>query len=330
MSALRLSLACGDYELTRALRDGAVTPEGVELVYLPLPPAEIFWRMLRHEEFHVSEMSLSAYVLERSRGLRRFVAIPVFPFRAFRHSYLFVNEGAGIERPEDLRGRRVGVPEYHMTAALWIRGLLADDYGVAASDVAWFQGGQSAPGREERVELSLPPDISLEPIPAGRTLDGMLATGELDALTTAMVPAAFSDPELPVRRLFDDHRAVELEYHRRTGIFPIMHVVVVRADVYDEHPWVARSLVKAFEVAKDRALDRFHDHAPASPLPFYRAHLEETLADFGGEGLWSYGLEANRPTLDAALRYSFEQGLSARHVQVEELFSAASLAAYVD
>lgn len=328
MTGERFTLACGDYELTRPVMDGRVKPEGCEINPVVIdPPGEMFWRMMRHGEFDISELSLSAFIMGISRGDDRFVGLPVFPFRSFRHHYIFVNEKAGIDTPQDLRGKRVGVPEYHMTAALHIRGMLRDEYGVEPSDIEWFQGGQDRPGREERIQLRLPSSIRLTKLPPGVTLRAMLLNGELDALFTSRVPPELHDPG-PIRRLFPDYRGVVVNYWRRTRIFPIMHLVVVRRDVYEQHRWLAQALVKAFETAKTIAVDRLHAHAPASPLPFFLDELERTLDEFGGPSLWSYDIESNRPSLEAALRYSYEQGLSEREVSLEDLFAPPTRAPY--
>jgi len=319
-----MSLACGDYARTRGLREGTVHVEGVELTYLSLPPAEIFWRMLRFEEFDASEMSLSAHIMDISRGDRRFVAIPVFPSRMFRHSFIFVNRAAGIGSPQDLRGKRVGVPEYHMTAAMFIRGMLADEYGVQPSDLDWYQGGLEAPGRIERMELDLPDDVSLTHVP-DRTLDAMLDAGELDALFSATVPPSVRAGSPRVARLLADPKQAEIEYFERTKIFPIMHTVAIRREVVDRYPWLPTELRKAFETAKAAYYDRLRrTHAdPGCGLPFAHYESEETFKVFGDD-FWPYGIAPNRPTLDAAVRYSREQHLSARPVAVEELFDPAA------
>jgi 4,5-dihydroxyphthalate decarboxylase len=324
MSDVRISLACGRYDRTLALRDGRVKIDGIDLTYLPMGPAEIFWRQLQHEEFDASEMSLSAYIMEVSEDSPRFVGIPVFPSRVFRRAYVAVNVDAGIERGEDLKGKRIGVPEYHMTAALFIRGFLSDDHGVKAGDVEWIQAGQVTPGRKERVELKLPPEISVTHEPR-RTLEEMLVSGEVDAVLGAYTPQCILDGHPKVRRLYDDPISLEKEAFRRTGIFPIMHMIAVRREVYEGNPWIATSLKRAFEDAKQVAYEDISDHgASSSILPFFQWEHERTIKELG-EDFWPYGVEANRPTLEAAVRYSYEQGLSRRPVEVEELFPPALL-----
>lgn len=322
--SIRISLACGDYARTRGLRDGTVQIEGLDLTYLSLPPAEIFWRMLRFEEFDASEMSLSAHIMGVSRGDSRFVAIPVFPSRIFRHSFIFVNRGAGIEAPHDLRGKRVGVPEYHMTAAMFIRGMLADEYGVQPSDLTWFQGGLEAPGRVERMQLDLPDDLRVNHVP-DRTLDEMLDAGDIDALFSATVPPSMRAGSPRVARLFGDPKRAEIDYFQRTKIFPIMHTVAVRREVVDRYPWLPTELRKAFETAKAVHYERLQrTHAdPGCGLPFAHYESEETFNVFGAD-FWPYGVRPNRPTLEAAVRYSHEQHLSARLVSVEELFDPSA------
>ena len=245
MTNIHVTLACSDYDRTMPLVLGDVQPEGIDLTYLRLPVEEIFWRMLRHWEFDASEMSLSSYLIARSRA-DDLQAIPVFPSRCFRHFCIFIHTQAGIERPEDLAGKRVGVPEYQMTAALWQRAVLQHEYGVHPSTIAWLQGGLEQPRRQEKQAISVPAGIDIQPIAAQQTLSQMLAEGSIDALLTARTPSSFSGQTGTVRRLVPDYRAVERLYFSKTGIFPIMHVVVVRKEVLERHPWVAHSLYKAF------------------------------------------------------------------------------------
>ncbi|MBI4494349.1 MAG: ABC transporter substrate-binding protein [Chloroflexi bacterium] len=325
VSRLRVSLACGLYDRTWDLASGSIQPEGIDLTYIALPPHEIFWRMLRYAEWDASELSLSAYTVQRSRGDRRFMAIPVFVSRVFRHGAVFIRTAAGIQTPLDLRGRRIGVPEYHMTAAVWARGLLEHEYGVKASDVHWFTGGQEEPGREERVALHLPPEIRVEPIPPGRWLNEMLLAGELDALISPRPPEPFPDPQDRVVRLFPDFRAVEQDYFRRTGLFPIMHTVVVRHDVYQRDPWVAEALYKAFVAAKAAALARLsYPGTLVTTLPWQAAELEATRAVMGQDP-WPYGVEDNRVALEACRLYLQEQGLVEQAPPLEELFAPSTL-----
>ena len=312
MSRLRLSLACWNYDRTRALMDGSVRPDGIELTYLDLPVEETFFRMIRHREFDVAEMSLSSYAVSLFREPRPFVAIPVFPSRFFRHSCIYVNANAGIREPRDLVGKRVGTPEYQMTAPVWIRGILADHYGVPVDSVTYFTGGEEEPGRVEKQKLDLPARIRVQPIAASQTLARMLAEGEIDALHTARMPSTFRTGQGRVRRLFEDYKAVEQQYFRDTGIFPIMHTVVVRREVYEQNRWVAQALFKAFVEAQRRTYDDLDVTAALkSMLPWLTAHVEEARA-LMGDDYWPYGFARNRATLATFLRYHHEQGLSPR------------------
>lgn len=322
-----LSLACWDYDRTQALADGTVVPEGIDLTYLSLPVEETFFRMLRHREFDVAEMSLSSYVTALAASSPEqppFVAIPVFPSRAFRHNGIYVHTGSGISQPRDLVGRVVGVPEYQLTAAVWIRGILADRHEVPIASVHYRTGGMHAPGRVEKQSLDLPPDVDVTPIPADRTLADMLVSGEIDALYAPRTPRPFAQGAPEVRRLFDDPRTVEETYARETGIFPIMHVVVIRPDVHERHPWIARTLVSAFERAKDLAEERIVETAaPRDMLPWLYAEVEHTRTLLGPDP-WPYGVEANRTPLEVFLRYAHEQGLTHRRLDVDELFVPSS------
>ena len=321
MSRLRLTLACWDYDRTRALADGRVRPDGIDLNLLPLHVEETFFRMLRGREFDASEMSLSSYCVSLLRDDPAFVAIPVFPSRFFRHSCIFVSAGSGVREPKDLVGKRVGVPEYQMTAPVWIRGILADEYGVDPAGVEYFTGGEEEPGRDEKLKLALPPQFQVTPIPPGKTLSAMLADGEIDALHTARTPSTFYSRPDDVKRLFPDFVAVEKAYYRRTGIFPIMHVIALRRDVYEQNRWIARSLYKAFAEAQAIAYGNLRvTSAMTSMLPWQVAAVEEATSELGRDW-WPYGVEANRTALDTFLRYHHEQGLSARRLAVEELFA---------
>ena len=328
MSRLRLSLACWNYDRTRALMDGSVQPDGIELTYLDLPVEETFFRMIRHREFDVAEMSLSSYAVSLFREPRPFVAIPVFPSRFFRHSCIYVNANAGIREPRDLVGKRVGTPEYQMTAPVWIRGILADHYGVPVDSVTYFTGGEEEPGRVEKQKLDLPARIRVQPIAASQTLARMLAEGEIDALHTARMPSTFRTGQGRVRRLFEDYKAVEQQYFRDTGIFPIMHTVVIRREVYEQNRWVAQALFKAFVEAQRRTYDDLDVTAALkSMLPWLTAHVEEARA-LMGDDYWSYGFARNRATLATFLRYHHEQGLSPRLLPPEELFAPETMEAF--
>lgn len=328
MAKLNLTLGCWNYDRTSALLDGRVRPDGIDLNYLNLPVEETFFRMLRHQEFEVAEMSLSSYVMSLFRPEPPFVAIPVFPSRVFRHSCIFVHAGSGIREPQDLAGRRVGTPEYQMTAGVWIRGILADEYGVPADGVIYYTGGEEEPGRPEKQPLNLPERIRVRRIDATQTLSAMLADGEIDALYTARTPSTFRTRPDQVVRLFPQPLEVERDYFRRTRIFPIMHTVVIRRDVYEQHRWVAQSLTKAFRAAHQATYaDLAETAALKTMLPWLTVHVEETRREMG-EDFWPYGLEANRHTLETFLRYSNEQGLSPERLAPEQLFAPESLESF--
>jgi 4,5-dihydroxyphthalate decarboxylase len=328
MAKLRMTLACWDYDRTRALADGTVTPEGIELTYLPLPVEETFFRMLRHREFECAEMSLSSYVLSLGREDRPFVAIPAFPSRFFRHSCIFVSAQSGIAQPGELAGRRIGSPEYQMTAPVWIRGILADEHGVPVTSPEYVTGGMEEPGRGEKLALDLPPAIRVRPIGPGETLSQLLADGKIDALYTARTPSTFHSRPGTVRRLFEDYVAVEREYFRRTRIFPIMHTVVIRRDVYERNRWCAGALYKAFVRAQAKTYRDLQETAALKAmLPWLTAHVEDARRTLGKDW-WAYGLEPNRHVLETFLRYHHEQGLSKRRFTPEELFAPETLEAF--
>lgn len=328
MSKLCLTLACWNYDRTRALADGRVRIDGVELNYLDLPVEETFFRMLRHREFDVAEMSLSSYVLSLFQPEPPFVAIPVFPSRAFRHSGIFVHAQSGITTPKELIGRKVGLPEYQLTANVWIRGILEEHFGVPASSVLYFTGGQETPGRSEKLKLQLPPEIRIERIGPGKTLAAMLASGEIDAFYGPRTPSTFFTQPDAVKRLFPDFQTVEQEYFRQTGIFPIMHTVVIRRELYDRHRWLAQSLCKAFAEAQRLTYDDLiESSALKTMLPWLLAHTEETRRVMG-HAYWPYGLESSRATLATFLRYSHQQGLAKAVLDVERLFAPETLESF--
>lgn len=321
MSRLSLSLACWNYDRTQALADGSIRPDGIDLNFQTLDVEETFFRMLRHREFDAAEMSMSSYCVTLSRPDPAFVAIPVFPSRLFRHSCIFVSAKSGIERPEDLVGKRIGVPEYQMTAPVWIRGILADEYGVDPASVTYCTGGEEQPGRDEKLKLDLPEKFRLEPIGAEQTLSRMLADGQIDALHTARTPSTFYSAPDKVRRLFADFVPVEQDYYRRTGIFPIMHVVAIRREIYEANRWIARSLQKAFEEAQRKVYEELLVTASLKTmLPWQIAAVEHAVALLGKDW-WPYGFAANRTVIDTFLRYHHEQGLSPRRLEPEELFA---------
>ncbi len=328
MSDLNLTLACEDYDRTRALRDGSVKPEGIDLTYLVLPVEEIFWRMLRFEDFDVAELSLGAFLVTAAQGRRPFMAIPVFPSRTFRHRCFFVNTASGINRPDDLRGKKVGVPEYTMTASVWLRGLLEHEYGVPPEEIHWFQGGEEQPGRKERVDFDLPPNIMLKVIPQDKTLNAMIESGEIDALMSPRMPSCFLSGSQKVRRLFPDYKRVEMDYFRKTGLFPQMHLVVIRMGIYEKNPWVAQSLYKAFCEAKDLCFRKIYDsNVLRTSLPWTLTDYEETRL-LMGEDYWPYGFAANRHGLETLQSFLLEQGLIKKGLDLQMLFAPNTLEAF--
>ncbi len=325
MSNLKLSLGCWDYDRTRALMDGSVSPDGIDLTYLNMPVEETFFRMLRYREFDLAEMSLSSYTVSMQRAERPFVAIPVFPSRFFRHSCIYVHAGAGIRDPKDLIGKRVGVPEYQMTAPVWIRGILAEHYDVPVDSVTYMTGGEEEPNRDEKLKLDLPPNIKVHPIGPGQTLSQMLHSGEIDALHTARMPSSFLKGDGQVLRLFDNYVDVERSYYRATRHFPIMHTVAIRREVYEANRWIAQSLMKAFVEAQRRTYASLRETAALKGmLPWFNAHVEDAIREMGDD-YWPYGLKPNYATLETFLRYHHEQGLSGRRLKPEELFAPETL-----
>ena len=319
MAKLPLCLAVGEYDHVRDVLDGTVPVAGVDLTAVRLPVEEMFYRFLVHEEFDVSEASLAKTVALAAADDRRFVLLPVFTSRMFRHSSIYVRSDGAITRPEALAGKRVGVPEWAQTAAVWSRGLLAHEYGVDLTSIHWHQAGVNEAGRREKVELLLPPGFRLTVV-AERTLSDMLLAGDLDAVLSARPPAPFERADPRVCRLFPAYRDVELAYARKTGIFPIMHVVAMRREIYERDRWVAMNLFKAFDEAKARSLERAANMAASHyPLPWIADALQLARELFGDDP-WPYGIEANRTTLDAFLRYAFEQGVCRRQLTVAELF----------
>jgi 4,5-dihydroxyphthalate decarboxylase len=300
--------------------------EGVELTYLPNQVEETFFRMLRHREFDVAEMSLSSYVVSLVSDDPWLVAIPVFPSRSFRHGHIAVQ---GITRPEELVGRTIGTPEYQLTACVWLRGILADRHGVPVESVRYRTAGLESPSRPEKLKLQLPPEIDIAPLDLGLSLSDALARGEIDAIQAPREPSSLLRGEPGVGRLFPDFRAEEERYFADTGIFPIMHVIVLRRELHEEHPWLANSLLKAFTEAKELAVRGLREVAALlTSLPWQQAEVQRTI-ELMGEDWWSYGLGANHHVLDTFLRYHHDQHLSHRRVTPEELFAPSTLEGYV-
>jgi 4,5-dihydroxyphthalate decarboxylase len=320
MSNLSLKVAFWDYDRTRALIDGQVSPEGIDLDINVLRPRIMFPRMLDHQEFDICELSLASFAALKARDECPFIGIPVPVSRFFRHSCIYIRTDSGIREPGDLKGKRVGTTQYGSTAATYIKGMLQDDYGILASDMHWYMGGLTAPKQPPLIPLNLPTSIQIEFLPEGKTLEQMLLDGELDALFSIYLPSIFVQGSRHIKRLFMDFKAVEQDYYRRTGIFPIMHTIVLREDVHRAHPWVAASIYRAFCQAKEYATGKYYDtDALHLTLPWLIDYVEETWRELGRD-YWPYGLQPNRPAIDAVGRYVHEQGLAPRIVSAEELF----------
>ncbi len=327
MAKLNLSIAVRDYDRTRPLSDGVVQIDGVDPVFMALDPEEIFFRAFRHAEFDICELSLSSFTVKTAQGTCPYVGVPAFVSRAFRHTAIYVRTDR-INKPADLKGKKVGVPEYQLTANVWARAILEDDHGVKPADIHWIRGGLVDAGRLEKISITLPKDVKLEDAPVGRTLSSMLETGELDGFIGPRVPAPFERGHPNVGWLFPDPAAAAKDYYKRTGIFPIMHLIGVRRELAQQHPWLPGAVFKAFEQSKAVALEKLSDTSSTKvTLPFVEEQLREARA-LMGDDFWSYGVPQNRKTLETFLRHHHAQGLSSRLVKVEDLFHAATFETY--
>lgn len=320
MGKLKVTFACWDHARLRPIIDGLIQAEGIDLNCLALPPVEIFWRMLKYEDFDASEISLSAYIIDQCSPRPRFIALPFFPLRVFRHSALFVNRDAGIRTPADLKGKKIGIPEYHLTAALWVRGFLQHDYGVSPEDLEWYEGGLEEPGRNERIEVELPKRLRVHKIPQDQTLNDWLEQGRLSALISPHRPRCFLKKSGKVDLLFPNFKQVETEYFRRTGILPIMHTIGVRRELYEKNPWVTASLYKALANASAFVESSIFHSALRYALPWFQQDWEEAQGLFGAE-IFPCGITPNLKTLEAAVLYSHEQGLATRKLAAADLFA---------
>jgi 4,5-dihydroxyphthalate decarboxylase len=328
LSKLQISVAIGDYDRNRPLIDGDVTIDGASPVFMTLTPEEIFFRAFRHQAFDVCELSLSSHLLSVARGTSAYFGVPAFLSRAFRHSSIYIRTDKGIEKPADLKGKRIGLPEYQLTANVWARAILVEDHGVQPSDIVWVRGGLEEPGRPEKIKVALPADIRIEEAADGQSLNAMLEAGGIDGFIGPRAPSCFEAGHPKVARLFPDP-ATAADYYRRTGIFPIMHVLGVRRELAERHPWLPGALLKAFEQSKRAALAKLADtSATKVTLPFVEEQLAEARKLLG-EDFWPYGLtEANRKVLEAFCGFHHAQGLSERRVGVEELFHPSTLEAF--
>ena len=326
MSKLNLSVAIGDYDRNRPLIDGAVEIDGVDPVFMKLSPEEIFFRAFRAQEFDICELSLSSSTVKTAQGNFPYVGVPAFLSRAFRHTSIYVRTDR-IKKPEDLKGKRIGLPEYQLTAMVWARALLEDDYGVKPSDIIWVRGGIEAPGRPEKIKLTLPTDVKLESVPEGETISAMLAAGEIDGFMAPRAPSLPKDTA-NVGWLFPDPVASAKEYYKRTKIFPIMHIVGVRRTLAEAHPWLPGAVFKAFEQSKAKALAHLDEtSATKVTLPFVEERLQEARRLMGSD-FWSYGVEANRHVLETFFKHHHAQGLSSRLVTPEDLFHPGTMESF--
>jgi 4,5-dihydroxyphthalate decarboxylase len=319
-----ITLACGDYDRTRAIKDGRVQVEGCDVTYLPQEPEEIFHRAFKHQEFDVCELSFSSYLRTLDAGTSAYVGIPAFVSRLFRHSAIYIRTDRGIKQPSDLKGKLIGLPEYQITAVVWLRGILQDEYGVKPTDIRWRQGGIEEAGRTERTPLKPIAGLDLQPVP-DKPLSAMLERGELDALFSARAPSCFMNGAPNIARLFPNYREVEKAYYKRTGIFPLMHLVGIKRDLVQRHPWLPASLYKAFCAAKRFAMHEVRDvNALYVTLPWLVAEAEESAA-LMGEDFWRYGAKENAKEIEAVTRYAHDQGLVSRKFTMEELFPASTI-----
>jgi 4,5-dihydroxyphthalate decarboxylase len=317
----------GDYDRNRALYDGRVQIDGCNPVYMLQSPEEMFFRAMRSRDFDVTELSFSSYLVKHSRGESPYIAVPVFLSRAFRHTSIYVRKDR-IRQPADLKGKRIGIPEYQLTAIVWARSILQDDYGISPEDVTWVRGGIDTPGRPEKIKLDLPPGVKIESAPEGKTISDLLNEGEIDGFIAPRPPSGAAMHNPHVGWLFDDPTAVAKDYYRRTGIFPIMHVVGIRKELAQQHRWLPGAVFKAFSQSKHKALELLEDtSATKVTLPFVEEQLK-AARDTLGHDFWSYGVDANRKTLDAFLHHHHAQGLSSKRMAIEELFDPSTYESY--
>lgn len=329
MRTIPISVATCDYDRTHALATGRIGIDGCAVTYLTLGVEEMFIRAFDHEEFDVVELSLSTYAMQTSLGICAYRAIPVFPLRMFRHSAIYVHADAGIDTPADLRGRIVGVPEYQVTAAVWVRGLLADQHGVQPGDIRWRTGGVEDPGRREKPGFVPPAGVEIESIPSSETLTEHFLARKIDALIAPREPRLHADRDPSIRRLFPDPRAVEMAYYDQTTIFPIMHVLAIHRSLVDELPWVPVNVYEAFAKSRRLCMERLADETAIHVMvPWVMAARADAMSHMG-TNFWPYGVNENRATLDAFVRYHASQGLSRTPLTDAELFIPSTLEQYL-
>ena len=326
---LSLSLAVGNYDRTRALVDGRVQIDGVQPAIMMLSPEEMFFRAFRHADFDITELSLASYAVSLANGANKYVALPIFLSRAFRHSSIYVTHASGVQTPEQMRGKRIGIAEYQLTANVWARALLEDDYGVSPSEITWVRGGMDSPVRPEKLNLDLPKDVKVEAAEAGQTLNQLMKDGKIDGFIGPRAPKSFFEESSLIRRLFDEPVDTGLNYFKRTNIFPIMHVLGVKRELLEKHPFLSQALMKAFQSAKDIAEDELADtSATKVTMPFVEDQLERIKKTMG-VNFWTYGLDrANRNVIESFLDHHHRQGLSKRLLAVDEMFPKNSIEGY--
>ena len=328
MSKLSLSVAIGNYDRMRPLIDGDVQIDGVNPVFMLHDPEEIFFRAFRHADFDITELSMSSYTVKTANDDCPYIAVPVFPSRAFRHTSIYIRTDRGIKTPADLKGRRVGVPEYQLTANVWARLILEEEYGVKPNEITWVRGGYEEAGRVEKINLKLTEGTQVVNVPEGETISHMLAEGELDAVIGPRAPSCFTNGNPNVGYLFADPMAEAKAWYRKTGLFPIMHTLGIRKTLVEQHPWLPFSVFKAFEQSKQVALAHLTDtSATKVTLPFVEDQLH-AARELMGEDFWSYGFDNNRETLSRFLHQHHKEGLSKRLLQPEELFHPASMESF--
>ncbi|MCH8532639.1 MAG: ABC transporter substrate-binding protein [Saccharospirillum sp.] len=328
MSKLQLSVAVGNYDRMRPLVDGAVQIDGVDPVFMLHDPEEIFFRAFRHADFDITELSMSSYVVKTANGSSPYIGVPVFPSRAFRHTSIYIRTDRGIQSPADLKGKRIGVPEYQLTANVWVRLFLEEDYGVKPNEITWVRGGYEEAGRVEKINLNLTDGVEVVNAPEGETISSLLAKGEIDAVIGPRAPSCFTNGHPNVGYLFKDPMAEAKAWYERTRLFPIMHLLGIRKTLVEQHPWLPFSVFKAFEASKQKALSHLTDtSATKVTLPFVEDQLR-AARQLMGEDFWSYGYDANRTTLERFLAQHHSEGLSSRLVAPEELFHPASMESF--